>query len=168
MKILYYRKHYTNKILLNWIIFKRLRYSDWNLILQECRKKGPIQINGGLALSYFPDFLATTTKRRSALTQIRRSMRELSSLSSCTQPCTNGKPIFFDPQGNLPVPGVLSCHSVRWYALNCMIMNKLRTKDAKTVIMRSLYAKLYGGILDDLALLFWLGLTWMFILQCIL
>lgn len=58
------------------VIFKLLRFHDRDIILREARKHGPIRLDDGGFLSFFPDYSPTTAKKRSAFTTVRRELKD--------------------------------------------------------------------------------------------
>ncbi|MGH0124900.1 UNVERIFIED_CONTAM: hypothetical protein FKN15_065470 [Acipenser sinensis] len=56
-------------------IFKLLRYTDRQVILQENRKAGPVCSTSGSILSFFPDFSPMTANMRNAFSVVRKSLR---------------------------------------------------------------------------------------------
>lgn len=56
-------------------IFKLLRYTDRQVILQENRKAGPVRSASGSILSFFPDFSPMTANMRNAFSGVRKSLR---------------------------------------------------------------------------------------------
>uniref|UniRef100_A0A673M3B3 L1 transposable element RRM domain-containing protein n=1 Tax=Sinocyclocheilus rhinocerous TaxID=307959 RepID=A0A673M3B3_9TELE len=57
-------------------LFKLLRYTDRELILQAARLHAPVKTSDRAMLSFFPDFFPVTAKRRSAFAPVRKEMRE--------------------------------------------------------------------------------------------
>lgn len=68
-------------------LFKLLRYTDRELILWAARLHAPVKTSDGATLSFFPDFLPATAKRKSAFSPVRKEMREagIHSLSCNTE-----------------------------------------------------------------------------------
>lgn len=70
------------------VIFKLLRYTDRQLILQESRKGNPIREAGGNTLRFYTDYSPATSQLRRAFSEVRKAMWDAGARSFLIYPAT--------------------------------------------------------------------------------